>query len=91
MTYDNMTAEEIDRKKCEKEVELQASIKALSTVKQAKHELQREKIELGIKIKEVELKLRDVAAAEDKATYNNQVIRSEIDVFNSEYWRARNR
>lgn len=83
MSLENKSSFEIGTLKDEKEKELQKANEFLSTVKQERLRLQRQKIDISMKIKDLEI-------AEEKARHNVQAIGSDIKLMTNAFWNAKN-
>lgn len=80
---ENKSSFEIGTLKDEKEKELQKANEFLSTVKQERFRLQRQKIELSMKIKDIEI-------SEEKASHNVRLLASDIKIMTNAFWNAKN-
>lgn len=83
MDTTNMTSDEIDCCKVEKEKELQKAQAALSTVEIAE-------MELGKKILGFQAERKDLQIAISKAKQNVRSLTLEIKILVSQFWRTKN-
>ena len=78
-----LSSDEIDLYRTELEQELKQALLNHGIVERQKIELQREIVNIQAKKKDIELKL-------SKSTQNMRVLRIEIDLAKSEFWRVKN-
>jgi chromosome segregation ATPase len=80
---DNRDSAQIGTRIDELEKELKTSIHHLGIVQEQIHKLQRDKLQIQVKIKDMQIVL-------DKAKYNKAELEAELRIERSNFWNAKN-